>query len=92
MQTYIAFSYSSGSHGFVLVEALKTFQKKDAAVQTALSIQTATDNVDRSAELNKAMGIIISANRKTKRNGWYFHNRADVDRQVAEGRATIVGA
>ena len=91
MQTYIAFTYSSGATGFVPVEALKTFQKKDAAVQTALQIQTANDT-SRTADLNKAMSTILSANRKTKRRGWFFYSQRDVDHMVAEGRATIVGA
>jgi len=91
MQTYIAFTYTSGQTGFVLTEALKTFQKKDEAVQTAMKLQTNKETIDH-AELDKAMSIILSANRRTKRNGWFFLNKEYVDHLVSLGRATIVGA
>lgn len=103
MQTYIAFNVC-GQSGFVQQEALRTFKRKNEAVETVLRIQSVI--VGRSLDqffkndltqsereaLDKAMRTIISANRTIKSKGWFFLSKQAVDHLVSTGCAIIKGA
>jgi hypothetical protein len=71
----VPFSYTNGPAGFVPAAALRSFQKKDRAVQDASAAQadqTCHDYGAKMARIDDAMRRILARNRTISRNGWHF--------------------
>ena len=74
--TLVPFTYTNGPAGFVKPEALKAFQRKDAAIVAGRLLRTgpalpAAEAVDAA---DKVFAEVQAANRAIKRGGWFFHS------------------